>query len=82
MGYKYCCGPEWKYEEKTATGEGVSNRSYTKNDVVEAWAEVYVPTAVDNVVFDKANAVKKIVNGQLVVEMNGKYFTILGTEVK
>jgi hypothetical protein len=82
MGYKYCCGPDWKYEEKTATGEGVNNRSYTENDVVAAWAEVYVPTAVDNVVFDKANAVKKIVNGQLVVEMNGKYFTILGTEVK
>lgn len=82
MGYKYCCGPDWKYEEKTATGEGVSNRSYNENDVVEAWAEVYVPTAVDNVVFDKASAVKKIINGQMVVEMNGKFFNILGTEVK
>jgi hypothetical protein len=82
MGYKYCCGPDWKYEEKTATGEGVNNRAYTENDVVEAWAEVYVPTAVDNVVFDKANAVKKIVNGQLVVEMNGKFFNILGAEMK
>jgi len=82
MGYKYCCGPDWKYEEKTATGEGVGNRAYNENDLVEAWAEVYVPTAVDNVVFDKANAVKKIVNGQLVVEMNGKCFNILGAEMK
>lgn len=82
MGYKYCCGPDWAYEEKTAAGEGVSNRSYSENDVVEAWAAVYVPTAVDNVVVENAAAVKKIVNGQMVIEKDGKFFNLLGAEVK
>ena len=82
MGYKYCCGPDWAYEEKTATGEAVGNRAYSENDVVEAWAAVYVPTAVDNVVVENAAAVKKIVNGQMVIEKDGKFFNLLGAEVK
>ena len=82
MGYKYCCGPDWAYEEKTAAGEAVSNRAYSENDVVEAWAAVYVPTAVDNVVVENAAAVKKIVNGQMVIEKDGKFFNLLGAEVK
>lgn len=36
-GYKYACGNEWKYVEKTADGNEVSNRSYTANDKVLAW---------------------------------------------
>ena len=82
MGYKYCCGPDWAYEEKTAAGEAVGNRAYSENDVVEAWAAVYVPTAVDNVVVENAAAVKKIVNGQMVIEKDGKFFNLLGAEVK
>lgn len=82
MGYKYCCGPDWAYEELTAAGEAVGNRAYSENDVVEAWAAVYVPTAVDNVVVENAAAVKKIVNGQMVIEKDGKFFNLLGAEVK
>ena len=83
MGYKYCSGPDWAYEEKTAEGEAVSNRTYSKNDVVEAWAAVYgVESAVENVVVEKASAVKVIKDGQMVIEMNGKFFNILGAEVK
>ncbi|MBQ5387562.1 MAG: hypothetical protein IIU55_00585 [Paludibacteraceae bacterium] len=81
MGYKYCSGPDWAYAEKTAAGEDVSNRTYSENDVVEAWAAVYVPTAVENVEV-KASAVKTIKDGQMVIEMNGKFFNILGAEVK
>lgn len=45
MKYKYCSGPSWDYVEKTAAGEDVGDRTYSANDVVEAWAKVYVPTA-------------------------------------
>ena len=83
MGYKYCSGPAWEYEEKTATGENVANRTYSENDVVEAWAAVYgAESAVENVVVEKASAVKVIKDGQMVIEMNGKFFNILGAEVK
>ena len=41
-GYKYICGPDWKYVEKTASGGEVSNRIVVGNpDVVEKWAAVY-----------------------------------------
>ena len=83
MGYKYCSGPDWAYEEKTAEGEAVGNRTYTENDIVEAWAAVYGgESAVENVVVEKASAVKVIKDGQMVIEMNGKFFNILGAEVK
>ncbi|MBR5444270.1 MAG: hypothetical protein IKV22_07790 [Paludibacteraceae bacterium] len=39
-------------------------------------------TAVENVEAEKASAVKVIKNGQMVIEMNGKFFNILGAEVK
>ena len=38
--------------------------------------------AVENVEAEKASAVKVIKNGQMVIEMNGKFFNILGAEVK
>ena len=38
--------------------------------------------AVENVEVEKASAVKVIKNGQMVIEMNGKFFNILGAEVK
>lgn len=80
MGYKYCSGPDWAYEEVTAEGESVGNRTYSENDVVAAWKGIY--TAVENVVVEKASAVKVIKDGQMVIEMNGKFFNILGAEVK
>ncbi len=42
-GYKYCSGPGWQYEEKTAEDGPVNNRVYTENDVVARWASVYDP---------------------------------------
>lgn len=47
-GYKYCSGPAWAFEEKTASGAGVSNRKYTPDvpDIVEKWAAVYDPALV------------------------------------
>ena len=46
MKYKYCSGPGWAYVEKTAAGDEVGDRTYTPNDVVEAWAAVYDPNNV------------------------------------
>ena len=41
-GYKYICGPDWKYVEKSATGDEVANRTTVGNpDIVEKWAAVY-----------------------------------------
>ncbi|MBR4845719.1 MAG: hypothetical protein IKU98_04785, partial [Bacteroidaceae bacterium] len=41
-GYKYICGPDWKYVEKTAAGDEVANRTSVGNpDVVAKWAAVY-----------------------------------------
>ena len=39
-------------------------------------------SAVENVEVEKASAVKVIKDGQMVIEMNGKFFNILGAEVK
>lgn len=43
---------------------------------------VDVESAVENAEVEKATAVKSIKNGQMVIEMNGKIFNILGAEVK
>ena len=41
-GYKYICGPDWKYVEKTVSGDEVANRTTVGNpDVVAKWAAVY-----------------------------------------
>lgn len=82
MGYKYCCGPDWAYEEKTATGENVSNRTYSENDVVEAWATVYA--SVEDVVVEKSSAVKYFdaERGIFVIEKDGKLYNVIGTELK
>ena len=39
-------------------------------------------TDVEEVVVEKASAVKVIKDGQMVIEMNGKFFNILGAEMK
>ena len=35
--YKYCAGDGWAYVEKDESGEEVSDRTYSENDVVAAW---------------------------------------------
>ncbi|MDE6391820.1 MAG: tyrosine-protein phosphatase [Muribaculaceae bacterium] len=43
-GYKYVCGPDWKYVEKSASGGEIGNRTKPSNpDVVGSWAQLYVP---------------------------------------
>ena len=43
-GYKYICGPDWKYVEKSASGEEVTNRKTVGNpDEVARWANTYDP---------------------------------------
>lgn len=39
-------------------------------------------SAVEDVEVEKATAIKKIVNGQMVIEKDGKFFNLLGAEVK
>ena len=39
-GYKYCSGPGWSYEELTAEGTPVNNRTNTPSDVLVRWAMV------------------------------------------
>ena len=41
-GYKYICGPDWKYVEVTASDGEVANRKTVGNpDIVAKWAAVY-----------------------------------------
>lgn len=42
LGYKYVCGPDWKYVEVTSSGGEMSNRTTVGNpDVVAGWRNVY-----------------------------------------
>ena len=43
MTYKYCSGPAWEYVEMDAYGSEISTRTYSTNDVVESWANIYQP---------------------------------------
>ena len=40
MEYKYTCGKDWEYVELLADRTDVPNRTWSENDVVEAWANV------------------------------------------
>lgn len=42
--YKYLHGQSWDYVEKKADGNEVANRTWTENDVVENWDNLYVRT--------------------------------------
>lgn len=43
-GFKYLCGRDWKYVEKSASGGEIGNRTKaTDNDVVGSWAALYNP---------------------------------------
>ncbi len=48
MKYKYCSGPSWDYVEMQADGlTDVQDRTYSANDIVEAWKAVYEPAGED-----------------------------------
>ncbi len=43
-GFKYLCGQDWKYVEKSASGAEINNRTVaTSLDVVGSWAAEFVP---------------------------------------
>ena len=43
LKYKYCSGPGWEYVETKASGGDIDNRTYSSNDVVKQWKNVYNP---------------------------------------
>ena len=46
-GYKYICGPDWKYVEVTASNAEKANRKNVGNpDVVEGWRNLYKPIGI------------------------------------
>jgi hypothetical protein len=52
-GYKYVCGPDWKYQEKDAAGNDLAaNRTWTATDVVLNWGAVYHTGYEKDVVID------------------------------
>ena len=42
-GYKYCSGPSWAFQELDASGNSISNRTYSANDIVARWQHVFDP---------------------------------------
>ncbi|MBR2379145.1 MAG: starch-binding protein, partial [Bacteroidaceae bacterium] len=46
--YKYTCGKSWEYVEQKAGGIDVANRTWSENDVVEAWLDM--PTSTPDVI--------------------------------
>ena len=51
------------------------------NVIIEANYTPQTPTAIDNA-DTEINVTKRLVNGQLLVEKNGKTYTVTGQEVK
>jgi hypothetical protein len=52
-GYKYCGGPDWKYEEKTAGGTTLpANRTWAAADVVANWSAVYLTAYEKDITID------------------------------
>ena len=46
-GYKYVCGPDWKYVEVTASDGEVANRKTVGNpDIVARWRNTYAPVGI------------------------------------
>ncbi|MBP3349991.1 MAG: starch-binding protein [Bacteroidaceae bacterium] len=46
--YKYTCGKSWEYVEQKAGGIDVANRTWSENDVVEAWFDM--PSSTPDVI--------------------------------
>ena len=51
MEYKYFNGPNWGFEEVTATGQPVGNRTWTALDEVQAWSNTVVPDEI-RIIYD------------------------------
>ena len=62
----------------TVAGDYTFTYNYNSNELTVTYPSA---TALDNTA-DEAKAVKRIVNGQLVIEREGKLFNALGAEVK
>ncbi len=79
--YKYSAGASWNYEEQTAVGGNVSNRTYAASDVVEKWKSL--PTSIEQV--DALSSVVTTSNNQITVKFEGvakvDIYTITGTLV-
>lgn len=43
-GYKFTSGPAWEYEELQADSSQVSNRTYTQENIVARWNQIFTPT--------------------------------------
>lgn len=78
--YKYTCGPDWKYVEKNADGSERANRTWSEQDVVEAWAEIY--DAVEDVRIDANTIEKVIIDGNLYIIRGGKMYNANGAVVR
>ena len=72
MKYKYCSGPDWAYVEMQADGvTDVQDRTYSANDVVEAWKAVYEPAGEEP---------GEDPGDDPVVEPDGDVWTVLGVD--
>ncbi len=80
-GYKYSAGSSWNYEEQTAGGGDVANRTYSANDVVAKWKSL--PTSLD--VVETASASITTSNSTITAKFEGiakvEVYTITGTLV-
>ena len=77
--YKYTCGPDWKFVEKNIDGSERGNRTWSENDVVEAWAEV---SGVEDIQTDAAAAEKLFIDGQLYIIRGGVMYNANGAVVR
>ena len=63
MVYKYSCCADWKCVELKSDGNDVSNRTYSKEDIVERWASSGEITALDGA--DVADGLTVSVSGNV-----------------
>lgn len=80
-GYKYSAGPAWTFEELTAGGGAVANRTYSANDVVAQWKSI--PTSLESVADN--SVIVAALNGEITAKFEGiakvDVYTITGVLV-